>query len=382
MKKTAIFVLCISLAGCGTVKKLLKRTPKEEETTQAAVEEEAKPVTPPVTVFTYDALKTPCTFLPSYRDQGGAHLKIDSLNTVLYLDDEVLQAIEHYIESQKQPKAVDSTDDESIVRYYLSKYTADELLSNEISREKARGKPHFKGIFDKHGNLLSLEYFGEQKLEAPDIKKLKYLYASYWDILTNQRINYVDNRGKRPAPHVKFYVDPAKIVHRVEYIDSKKEVIAAGDYTYGVKHLILEQRIVFPNGGKLTDLHPDFFYRQYDRVEAGWVVKCLYEQKDKLSDLVIMQDDGVIFYRYRFNHEVVNDKRIVEAFVYDPAGKIVGRYELYFTEDGELEKKILISDDRKIAGYSTYSVNTENLKMIINSYDQSGKHISRIYRDL
>jgi len=285
---------------------------------------------------------------------------------------------------------------------------------NIILKEKARGKPHFKGIFDKHGNLQSLEYIGEQKLEAPDIKKLKYLYASYWNILTNRRINYVDDRGKRPAPHIKFYVDPAKIVHRVEYLNSRKEVIATGDYIYGVKHLILEQRIVFPNGGKLTDLHPDFFYRQYDRVEAGWVVKCLYEQKDKLSDLIVMQDDGVIFYRYRFNHEVVNDKRIVEAlsdlivmqddgvifyryrfnhevvndkriveaFVYDPASKIVGRYELYFTEDGELEKKILISDDRQIAGYSTYSVDTENLKMIINSYDQSGKHISRIYRDL
>jgi len=105
MKKTAILILCISLTGCGTVKKLLKRTPKEEETTQATVEENAKPVTPPVTVFTYDALKTPCTFLPSYRDQGGAHLKIDSLNTVLYLDDEVLQAIEHYIEGKSPGQA-------------------------------------------------------------------------------------------------------------------------------------------------------------------------------------------------------------------------------------------------------------------------------------
>jgi len=163
---------------------------------------------------------------------------------------------------------------------------------------------------------------------------------------------------------------------------NNNEIIATGDFTFGVKQMILEQRIVFPNGGKLTDLHLDFFYRQYDRVEAGWVVKCLYEQKDKLSDLIIMQDNGVIFYRYRFSHESIRNQQVIEAFVYNSANEVVGRYELYFDDTCELQKKILISDDRKITAYSVYSIDTENLKVIVNNFDPLGSHISRIYRDL
>ena len=95
-----------------------------------------------------------------------------------------------------------------------------------------------------------------------------------------------------------------------------------------------------------------------------------------------MQDNGIIFYRYHFNHELIRDRRVTEAFVYNPEEEIVGRYELYFDEKGNLEKKILISQDRKITGYSSYSIDTEKLKIVVNSYNQFGKHISRIYRDL
>ncbi len=381
MKKTAILVLCVSLSGCGTVKKILKREPKEEAA-QTVLEDKAVPSPKSTSGPAAGVLQTPCTFLPSYRDIGGPHLKIDSLNTVLYLDYNVLQAIERYIESEKKSGTTDSIKGKSTVRYYATNYSANDLLADEISQEKAREKPHFKGMFDRHGQLQSLEFFGEQSTNKTDINNLKPLYASYWDILTNRRINYMDNDGNRPEPHVKFYSDPAKIVHRVDYLNGNNEIIATGDFTFGVKQMILEQRIVFPNGGKLTDLQPDFFYRQYDRVEAGWVVKCLYEQKDKLSDLIIMQDNGVIFYRYRFNHESIRNQRITEAFVYNSADEIVGRYELYFDDIGDLLKKILISDDRKIASYSVYTVDTEKLKIIVNNFDQSGKHISRIYRDL
>jgi len=38
MRKIAIIVLCICLFGCGTVKKILKREPKEE-TAQAVLED-------------------------------------------------------------------------------------------------------------------------------------------------------------------------------------------------------------------------------------------------------------------------------------------------------------------------------------------------------
>jgi len=381
MRKTVILVLCISLSGCGTVKKMLKREPKEERA-QTVLKDKAAASPKSTSGLATGTLKTPCTFLPSYRDIGGPHLKIDSLNTVLYLDDNVLQAIERYIESEKKFGTIDSLKGKSTIRYYATNYSANDLLADEISQEKAREKVHFKGVFDKHGQLHSLEFFGEQSTNTIDVNNLKPLYASYWDIITNRRINYLDNDGKHPEPHVKFYSDPAKIVHRVDYINSNKEIIATGDFTFGVKQMILEQRIVFPNGGKLTDLHPDFFYRQYDRVEAGWVIKCLYEQKDKLSDLIIMQDNGVIFYRYRFNHESIRNQRVIEVFVYNSADEIVGRYELYFDGNGDLQKKILISDDRKIAAYSVYTVDTEKLKIIVNNFDQSGKHISRIYRDL
>jgi len=381
MRKTVILALCICLSGCGTVKKMLKREPKEE-TTQTVLHDETAGLPKSLSGPAAGVLRTSVTFLPSYRNFGGPHLKIDSLNTVLYLDDNVFRAIEQYIESEKKSGMTDSLKGQSTVRYYATNYTANDLLADEISREKARKKSHFKGVFDKHGQLQSLEFFGEQSTSTADVNNLKPLYASYWDILTNRRINYLDKEGNRPEPHVKFYSDPAKTVHRVDSINSKSEIIASGDFTFGVKQIILEQRIVFPNGGKLTDLHPDFFYRQYDRVEAGWVVKCLYEQKDKLSDLIIMQDNGVIFYRYRFSHESIRNQQVIEAFVYNSANEVVGRYELYFDDTCELQKKILISDDRKITAYSVYSIDTENLKVIVNNFDPLGSHISRIYRDL
>ncbi|MBN2601272.1 MAG: hypothetical protein JXR87_04715 [Candidatus Marinimicrobia bacterium] len=380
MRKTVIFVLCVCLSGCGTVKKMLKREPKEE-TTQTVLNDEAAGLPKSLSEPAAGVLRTPVTFLPSYRNFGGPHLKIDSLNTVLYLDENVFQSIERYIESEKKSGMTDSLKGKSTVRYYATNYSANDLLADEISQEKARGMPHFKGVFDNHGNLKSLEFFGEQTVSTPNVNNLKPLYASYWNILTNRRINYLDKDGNRPEPHVKFYSDPGKIVHRIEYINNN-EIIASGDFTFGVKQMILEQRILFPKGGKLTDLHPDFFYRQYDRVESGWVVKCLYEQKDKLSDLIIMQDNGVIFYRYRFIHESIRNQRVIEVFVYNSTDEIVGRYELYFDDAGDLHKKILISDDRKITAYSVYSIDIENLKVIVNNFDPLGNHISRIYRDL
>ena len=87
MRKIAIIALCFYLFGCGTVKKILKREPKEE-TAQAVLEEATAPLPKSIPGSAYGVLKTSSTFFPSYRDMGGPHLKIDTLNTVLYLNDE------------------------------------------------------------------------------------------------------------------------------------------------------------------------------------------------------------------------------------------------------------------------------------------------------
>jgi len=327
MKRIIIFALCISLTGCGTVKKLLKKEnaeePVEQQTEIQSFSTKVKPLNPggrPV------VLNTPMQFLPSYRDRGGPHLKIDSLNAVIFLDEQTLNDIKRYTQSRSENSvksgasessgqtgtgmSEDSQDDQNI-RYYATKYRANDLLGDRIDPEKAQSRSHFRGTFDKHGNLLSLEFYGEQEADSPAEEKLAFLYASYWDILYNKRVNHIDDDGNRPSPHVKVFTDPAKIVHRINYLDNNKKVIAEGTFIYGVKNMILEQRIEFTIGGKLTDLHPDYFYLQFDRIEQDWIVKCLYEDKDLMSDLIVMQDAGNVFYRYHFRYEKVRNQNII-----------------------------------------------------------------------
>ncbi|HDP68373.1 MAG TPA: hypothetical protein ENN20_07745 [Candidatus Marinimicrobia bacterium] len=367
MRITVTLFFCFALIACGGGRKLVD---------QVTDEPAARPSDSSVGV-----LKTPITFLPSYRDAGGPHLKIDSLNRVIALDAALVQEIWSYYEQKKDNDSTVSRG-KMTVRYYASRLSPNDLLMNEMSPEKAREQPHFKAVFDTHNNLTALEYIGEQALATPSAANLKALYASYWNIITNRRINYVDENGNRPAPRIKFFSDAAKLVHRIEYLNRNREVVAVGNYIYGIKNLILEQRIVFPEGGFLTDLHPDLFYRQYDRVESDWVVKCLYGSGNQLIELIVMQDSGLIFFRYRFQHEIYGGQRIVETHVYDSNNIPVGRYELYFDGVGELVKKIIISDDRQISSYSTYGVDLEKLEMVINNFDQNGNPISRIYREL
>ncbi|RKY57893.1 MAG: hypothetical protein DRP96_09265 [Candidatus Neomarinimicrobiota bacterium] len=382
MRKSIILIACLSLIGCGTVKKLLKKDSNDPESTRKIIEN-ISPVSANIPMKSdYTRVKSPVHFLPSYRDIGGPHLKIDSLRAIIPLDDETLREIVRFSERKEQSGLNDSVEAGAIKRYYEINVPVTDILSREVKADKVADKPHFVGLFDSHGNLLKLEYFGNSSIPKPKIENLKSLYASYWNLFLNRRVNYIDDHGNRPEPHIRFYSDAGKNVHRVEYLNADKEVIATGDYTFGIKYLILEQRITMPKGGKLTDLHPDYFYRQFDRVEPGWVIKCLYEDKDKLSDLIVMQDGGMIFYRYHFDYSVVRGETIVEAFVWNSRGKMAGRYELYFDSDGNLIKKILISDDRKIAEYSLYTVDAKNLKMIVDTYGSTGKNISRIYRDL
>jgi hypothetical protein len=399
MKRIIIFTLCISLTGCGTVKKLLKKEkagePAGQQTKIQSSVPKIKPLNPggrPV------VLNTPVQFLPSYRDRGGPHLKIDSLNAVILLNEQTLSDIRRYTQSRSTENSIKSGASESsgqtgigmpgdlqedqIVRYYATKYRANDLLGDQIDPERAQSQSHFRGTFDKHRNLLSLEFYGEREADSPAEKKLAFLYASYWDILYNKRVNYIDGYGNRPSPHVKVFTDPAKIVHRIDYLDNNKKVIADGTFIYGVKNMILEQRIEFNGNGKLTELHPDYFYLQFDRIEQDWIIKCLYEDEDLMSDLIVMQDAGNVFYRYHFQYEKVRNQQIIEAFVFSGKNKLVGRYELYFNDRGNLEKKILISPEGKITGFIKYSVDLKKLKMIVDSFDEAGQHLSRIYRDL
>ncbi|MBU4443939.1 MAG: hypothetical protein L6422_11980 [Candidatus Marinimicrobia bacterium] len=109
LRRIIIFALCICLTGCGTVKKLLK---KEKAEGYAKQQTEIRSSAPKVNSLNSGGrpavLNTPVQFLPSYRDRGGPHLKIDSLNAVILPDEQTLSGIKRYIQSQLTENSVKS----------------------------------------------------------------------------------------------------------------------------------------------------------------------------------------------------------------------------------------------------------------------------------
>jgi len=385
MKRMLVFCLCLGLLSCGIFRKSVKPEAESEIVEKPALAApEAIKIAPVNPGGNPGLLKSPLQFLPSYQAQGGPYLFLDSVNAVVKLDQTTLAKInEYWIAEQEKKTGVSSKEAQSrIIRYFAAKYQADDLLGEPITPDQAQKQPHFKGIFDGNNKLLALEFIGESERVVPVRENLSFLYATRWDLLFNRRLNYIGSQDNRPSPHVKVYTDPAKTVHLVEYINEDKQVIARSLFTYGIKNLILEQRIEFPHGGKLTDLHPDFFDNQFEQVQADWIVKCLFNSNNLLSDLIVMEDVGNIYYRYHFHYEKVGKSQIVEAFIYNNDDRLAGRYELYFDEQNELVKKIIISVDGSIIEYLQYQVDYDNLKSVVDYYDKDGLQINRIYRDL
>ena len=385
MKRMLVFCLCLGLLSCGIFRKSVKPEAESEIVEKPALAApEAIKIAPVNPGGNPGLLKSPLQFLPSYQAQGGPYLLLDSVNAVVKLDQTTLARInEYWIAEQEKKTGVSSKEAQSrIIRYFAAKFQADDLLGEPITPDQAQKQPHFKGIFDGNNKLLALEFIGESERVVPVRENLSFLYATRWDLLFNRRLNYIGNQDNRPSPHVKIYTDPAKTVHLIEYINEDKQVIARSVFTYGIKNLILEQRIEFPHGGKLTDLHPDFFDNQFEQVQADWIVKCLFNSNNLLSDLIVMEDVGNIYYRYYFHYEKVGKSQIVEAFIYNNDDRLAGRYELYFDEQNELVKKIIISVDGSIVEYLQYQVDYDNLKSVVDYYDKDGLQINRIYRDL
>jgi hypothetical protein len=385
MKRILVFCLCFGMLSCSIFRKSVKPEKEAELIEETAIAAPAAIKIAPVNPGGNPGLlKSPVHFLPSYQTQGGPYLLLDSVNAVVKLDQATLAKInEFWVAEQERKTGVSSKENQAeIVRYFAAKLQADDLLGEQITADQAQQQPHFKGVFNGNNNLLSLEYIGKSQSASPVKEQLSFLYATRWDLLFNRRLNYIDNQENRPPPHVKVYADPAKTVRLVEYINKDKQIIARGIFTYGIKNLILEQRIEFPQGGKLTDLHPDFFDNQFEQVRADWVVKCLFNSRNLLSDLIVMEDVGNIFYRYHFQYEKVGNTQVVEAFVYNNDDNPVGRYELYFDEQDELAKKIVISVGGSILEIMQYQVDYDNLKSIVDYYDKDGLHVNRIYRDL
>ncbi len=381
MKKLIPFILCAGLIGCGFFKKSVDADKPEES---------KRPISPASQVGTKNidpgkrpgVLNTSIQFLPSYQSFGGAHLKIDTLNTVIYLDDEILTEIKNYIKTQEAEAASDtSRASVKIVRYYATDSKLSDLLLNQISPEKAQDQAHFRGTFDEHGNLLTLEFISEDAVKAPDRDNLEFSYASYWNILFHKPMDYWNKEGYRSPAHAKIYADEKGIVRHISYAKEGKG-LAAGVFTYGVKNLILEQRIVFRENGKLSDLHPDYFSPKFGHIGKNWVAKCLYGRDNVMSDLIVMLDAGVVFYRYRFNEVKLNSGKLIAASVFDAEEKLVDRYELFFDDEGNLLKKTLLTLDGKTTGHIRYTVDVDNFKMIVDNYDNLDNHIDRFYREL
>lgn len=325
----------------------------------------------------------------SYRRRGGPHLLLDSLNIAVPLTEDDLKEIQkfavHYFQSGERDSAseVGSPDRKKfLTRYYATDYKANDLLTREISAKAARDQPHFKGFFTTDGELVTMQYYGESHVTAPAADQLEYVYASYWDILFNRRKNYINDADQRPASRARVYRDRSKRIFRVDYLSDNRELIARGTFTYGVLDIILEQRIAFPEGGQLSQLHPDYFDLRFDRVEAGWIVKCLYDPDNRLTTLLIMEDNGTIYYRYTFGYDRIGNQSVVEAFVYDGADKLMGRYELYFDSEEELQKKITISPPGEVIEVQHFSIDMDQLQWVVDTYDPEGRHRSRIRRDL
>ncbi|MFA4838366.1 MAG: hypothetical protein WC703_02680 [Candidatus Neomarinimicrobiota bacterium] len=382
MRRVFLILLTGLLIGCGGGKESVSgNRPNESASRFVVIEDESASSLP--------AYQKPGVhFLASYRDKKGPHLLIDSLNIVVPFRKDDIQEMTDFIKDvSKSENPTDSPRDGSSsaakVRYFATNFTADQLTTQAVEAEDIAGKSYFKGTFDAGGNLQSLEFVPGRTSPTPVGRNLKYSYVFQFDLLFNKYFHFTAPDGKKPIPRAKMVRNELGRVCYVDYLNNAKKPIARGKFTYGSNGVILEQRIDFPEGGKLTDLNPYYFDLQFSLVKPGWVVKCLYSSDNRLERLIVMDDSGNHYYHYQFAFQKSEtDVYAARGTVYDEANELCGSFEMYFNQFRLIKRKVVFGKDEKLVGSQTFIFDGENLKIGIDSFDAEGKNLGRMYQEL
>jgi len=365
------------LTTCG----IWKKTPYEpsalRDTTTIVLREPARlPVSRPSTV----------QLLPSYRGKGGPHLLIDSLNLVIALTPAEVQQVQRassaILQSYNPDPLVQKESRRTTTRFYATKLRAKDLLANEVPDSIVENQPHFVGTYDEHGQLVALQFFDNQQGLLNPNPVLTVSQATYWDIFFSRPMFFTTEDGVKFPARAKIFRDQSRRIRRVEYQNNTGGTVARGTFYYGLHDVILEQRLEFEGEGRLTDINPFWFDRQFDQIKPGWVAKALYYDNKMLSDLLVMDDYGNQYYRYLLTYERNSEGTIAHLQVRDANDKPVAFSDLLFNEYGRLTKKTNYDHRHQPLNYQLLTIDYEKFRIVVDVFRPDGSRLDRFYTSL
>jgi len=344
---------------------------QSEPTVEPLIPEEPRIITSPIHTF------------DSFQDQGGSFIYIDSLNTALALEQEQLAQLLDFL-NKKSDLPVRKKDlehqEQPITRYYATDLTARELVASEISAQAAQNQSHFQASFSPDGKLFSFEFIEKPKATGVDKSELRRNNYSRWNIVLNDSINYYNNARRRIDIRARIFRDKQNRVMLAEYLNSSGQMIATGQYFYGFKNIIIEQRIEFEPGYDLTDAFPHYFDLNFNGLQPGWLVKGLYNDQGRLRRLVVMDEHGNLYYHYRFEYSQRDNQLCATIFVYNESNQLASRYALYFNRADILSQKINYNHEGVMQQKRTFAIDIRKQQMIIDIYNPDDQLINRIYK--
>lgn len=330
-------------------------------------------------------------YFKSYRQHGGPHFVVDSLNVAIPLTEAELWEMLNFaksclnIDESQKPGVGNSDVQPTIVKYYPTNQTTRQLLGKEASYAAVQGRSYFKATYAVDGQLLTLEYFEKQGSKAsppePPVS-LTSSRATVWDLVFNRPMYYVDAEGNRFPSRVIVLRDSTRHIRFVDYLDANGGKIARSTFYYGTGDQIIEQRIEFEGEGHLTDLNAFLFDKQFNIVKSGWIVKGFYNKQKYLSKLIVMDDLGNRYYDYRFNYKKTDAGATVINQVFDQSGRPAGYSELFFNEHGRLVKRVCYEQNGSVRDYQTFAIDYEKMRQIVEFYRPDGTLLDRLYRIL
>jgi len=329
-------------------------------------------------------------FFKSYRQKGGPHLVVDSLNVAIPLTEaELWQMLNfakealHINEARKVPGVL--SDAPQIVKYYSASQTPSQFLGKESSYNAVKNGAYFKAVYAADGQLLSLEYFSQQNSKNPVSAPLVHLTSSkatVWDLVFNRPLYYVDADGQRFPSRAVILRDSTRLIRFVDYLNENGGKVARSTFYYGTGDKVIEQRIEFEGEGNLTDLNSFLFDKQFNIVKRGWLVKGFYNEQRYLKKLVVMDDLGNRYYDYRFGYKKTEEGVTVTNQVFDQAGQPGSFCELFYNEHGRLVKRVSYGRDRAVCDYQIFTIDYEKMKQVVEFYRPDGTLVDRLYKSL
>jgi len=329
-------------------------------------------------------------FFKSYRQKGGPHLVVDSLNVAIPLTEAELWQMLNFAQDalhidEARTASAPKSDAPQVVKYYSTSQTPKQLLGKEETYGAVKDAAYFKATYAADGELLSLEYFNQQnskKTTAVPAMRLTSSKATVWDLVFNRPLYYVDEEGQRFPSRAVVLRDSTRLIRFVDYLNEDGGQVARSTFYYGKNEQVIEQRIEFEGEGNLTDLNSFLFDKQFNIIKTGWLVKGFYNEQKYLKKLVVMDDLGNRYYDYRFSYKKTDEGMTVINQVFDQAGQPAGYSELLFNKHGRLIKRICYGRDRAICDYQTFAIDYEKMKQVVEFYRPDGTLVDRLYKSL